>query len=176
MGTERGTADVPSIYLQKLVRLITGTRAMGRAVRTRDGYLPYSAELDFATQDIEATRSVIEWVKEQAPYGDVQLVEASAGAGLLTIFARVDVPQLARYLAGRALLSATGELWEPAKQPLAAFVEKVIEQTVGAGGSWPDLSARLAADMVTLAVIQRTIEAGEVPIPPPAPARGHPPR
>lgn len=156
--------DIPAVRLNDLVALLTGMRGLGAATRTRQGSAPYSMELDFKTTDLRAVRHAIAWAGDQAPYADVALV--SEGPGLVTILARVDPPRLAAYLAGRALLQATGELWDPKNDPLAALVQQVIDSTAGSGESWDDMLNHMQAVVDSLNLVGKTLVRGTLPPPP----------
>ena len=61
-------ADTPGLYLDKLVNLLTGTRALGPAARMREGKDPYSVELDFRLTEPTDVQRIIAWALDQAPY------------------------------------------------------------------------------------------------------------
>ncbi len=151
--------DIPTSRLNDLVTLLTGTRALGPATRTRDGSVPYSRELDFRTSDLRAVRQVIAWARDQAPYADIELASVP-GAGLTTLFVRVDQPRLAAFLAGQAYLAATGELWDPKNDPLAALVQHLIDVTVNSGESWAELQDELTAVGQSHGMIEQAIGGG----------------
>ena len=153
--------DAPMLYLSRIVRLLTSGRGVGRAERVRDGYAPYSSELDFRDVDEATARSRIAWAQDQAPYADIELAPDSAAAGLLTIFVRVDLRKLALYLAERALMQETGQTWETASGPAPQLVRQAIESTVGAGQPWQAALDELARQIGTLRALRRALKTGE---------------
>jgi len=91
-------SDTSNLYLDKVTRLLTSARGIGRAGRVREGYAPYSVELDFRDVDEATARARVAWLLGQAPYAQIEIVPASAATGTLTVFARVDPTKLATYL------------------------------------------------------------------------------
>ena len=142
--------DVPMQYLQKAVNVLVGTRGLGHAARMREGYLPYSNELDFRAVDEATGIAKVTWASEQAPYAEMQVVPGSAATGTLIVFVHVAPPALALYIAEHALLQATGQTWATATGALPALVKRSIMQTVDAGAPWAALLTRLHAAQGTL--------------------------
>jgi hypothetical protein len=151
--------NTPTQYLDKVTRLLTGTRALGSAMSSRSGYLPYSVELDFRTTDISAAQAVVEWAKEQAPYAEIRLVNPVAAAGNVTVFAHIELAALARYLAGQSFLHTIGQTWETASGAVPDLVRKAIDQTVGAGSDWQSLLDALGLEKNRLGVLTQTLAA-----------------
>jgi hypothetical protein len=159
-------ANTPELYLAKVVTLLVRTRAMGPAVRQRAGFQPYSVELDFRNVSSEAAQQTIAWAREQAPYADIQLA-TPAGATPVTIYAQVMLVRLAQYLAGQVMLHATGQTWETTSAPLRQLVQQAIDDTIGAGGDWSELVARLQATGNLVNLIATAEDSGEyLPSPP----------
>jgi hypothetical protein len=154
-------SDTPALYLAKVVKLLTGRRGMGRAERVREGYAPYSYDLDFRGADEATALGKIAWARDQAPYAQIELVPDSAATGMLTIFAGVDVQKLALYLAERSLMQETGQTWETATGQLPLLVKQAIAGTVGDGKDWPALLADLQRQSGTLEAIRHALETGE---------------
>lgn len=153
--------DTPTLYLNRAVRLLTGTRGLGGPERVREGYTPYSYELDFSTVDENTARNRIAWALDQAPYAQIELVPASAASGLLTVFVRVELRTLAMYLAERSLMQETGQTWQTASGPLPDLARQAIERTVGAGEDWQALLDEMAGQISTLRAIRRAAKTGE---------------
>jgi hypothetical protein len=163
-------ANAPELYLAKLVRLLVGTRSIGRATRQRAGFQPYSVELDYRNADSAAAQQVIAWAREQAPYADIQLA-SPPGAKPVTIYAQVVLVRLAQYLAGQVILHATGQTWETASPALRHLVQQAIDDTIGASGDWSSFLARLQADSNLVGLIVAAEDSGEyLPFQPPAAA------
>jgi hypothetical protein len=142
--------DVPMQYLQKAVNVMVGTRGLGSAARTREGYLPYSTELDFRGVDEATGNSKVAWASDQAPYAEIRVVPGSAATGTLTVFIHVAQSRLALYIVEHALLLALGQTWATATGRLPALIKRLILQTVDSGASWATLLTRLHAAQGTL--------------------------
>jgi hypothetical protein len=154
-------SDTPMLYLSKVVRLLTSVRGVGRAERVREGYAPYSYDLEFRDIDEQTALGKIAWTLDQAPYAEIALVPGSAAAGLLTIFVRVDLHKLALYLAERSLMQETGQTWQTASGPLPELVRQAIDGTVGAGQPWQALLDEMTRQTKTLRAIRRSLKTGE---------------
>jgi hypothetical protein len=152
-------SNTPTLYLEKLTRLLTGTRALGSARTTRPGYLPYSTELDFQTTDVAAAQAVVDWAKEQAPYAEIRIINPVPASGNLTVFAHIELTALARYLAGQAFLHNIGQTWDTAAGAVPSAIRRAIEQTVGAGGEWKSLLDCLGLEKSHLGVLIQTLDA-----------------
>jgi hypothetical protein len=142
--------DTPNLYLDKLIRLLTSARGVGRADRVREGYAPYSRELDFRDVDEATATARVAWARDQAPYAQIEVVPASGAAGLLTVFARVDLEKLALYLVERVLLQETGQTWQTTTGALPAIVRTQIITSFGAGASWQTLLDRIRTGIAWL--------------------------
>ncbi len=129
----------PNRYLSKVVKLLTGARGLGHADRVREGYLPYSNELDFRDVDESTARAKIAWAADQAPYAQIELTPSSGAMGLLTVFAWVDLVKLAMYLCEHVLMQETGQTWETATGQVPATLRRIIHETVGSGKDWQEL-------------------------------------
>jgi len=147
--------DTPTLYLGKVVTLLTTTRWLGAAAQMRDGYTAYSTELDFRTTDEVAARRTIARAAEKAPYADYELVPTSTATGTITIFTRVDPLRLARYLVEQAS-SQGGE----ALAAVSTTAQRVVDETVGTGASWARLLARLHTQQALLETVLDAMEDG----------------
>ncbi len=151
--------DTPGLYLDNTIRLLTSTRGLGSADRVREGYKPYSTEMDFHGIDEATAQGKIAWASDQAPWAQFEIVPASTATGGLTIFLAVDLQKLALYLVERVLLQEKGQTWQTATGALPNLAHKAIDETVGAGGAWQSLVSRLKLNEAALAGFLRTIEA-----------------
>ncbi len=151
--------DTPGLYLNNTVNLLTSTRGLGSADRIREGYKPYSTELDFHGIDEATAQAKIAWASDQAPWAQFEIVPASTVTGGLTIFLAVDVQKLALYLVERVLLQEKGQTWQTATGALPDLARNSISETVGARGAWQSLVSRLKLDDAALTNFLCTIEA-----------------
>ena len=142
--------DVPMQYLQKAINVMVSTRGLGSAARTREGYLPYSTELDFRGVDEATGNGKVAWASDQAPYAEIRVVPGSAATGTLTVFIHVAPSRLALFIVEHALLLAQGQTWATATGRLPALIKRSIEQILGAGMPWATLLTRLHAAQGTL--------------------------
>jgi hypothetical protein len=149
--------DVPNAYLERIIKLLTGARGLGSAVQIREGFQPYSREIDFRTTDVGQAQGVVTWASNQAPYADVQLVPQSTTG--VTVYAHVVPDRLAHYLAERAYLQVTGQSFLTAPGALPTLVERVVAETIAVNGSWASIVSRLHVEQATLTLFLRLLEA-----------------
>ena len=140
--------NAPNLYLDKVIKLLTSTRGLGRATRIREGGEAYSTELDFQHVDEATATSKLAWASTQAPYAEMNLIPATTTTRVLTVFVRVDPTRLALYLAEQVWRESTGQTWETATGALPAFIKQAINETAGA--SWERMLNRLHVGMATL--------------------------
>ncbi len=141
--------DTPALYLDKVVSLLTGTRALGPAARMRDGKGPYSVELDFRLTQPADVQRIIAWALDQAPYAHIETVGATKTPGTVTVFARVGLPDLARFLIGQTLLHTNGQTWETATGAVADMLRSAVADTVDRGDDWAGLLNGLRIEQAT---------------------------
>jgi hypothetical protein len=150
--------NTPALYLGSLVSLLTSTRALGPAIRTREGMDPYSVELDFGVTDPASVQATLAWAREQAPYADVEMASPIQPGVPVSVFARIDLVRLADYLVQRVLLQENAETGQTATGALPKLARKAIDETVGAGGAWASLINRLRLDQSNALAFLRLIE------------------
>lgn len=149
--------DVPAEYLRRGVDVLTKPRGLGGFDNMRDGSSPYSVELTYRALNVPDLETRLEWTRNQAPYAHI--ARAAETANEVIVFVQVMPEALARYLAERALLQATGETFSTAQGATAKLAQAVIAETVGAGAAWDSMLARLRAETALLNLALHLIQA-----------------